>query len=205
MSYRARQDSDQSISSIDSDSNWGSKHTVKPAGRPRSKKSTPESKGSIEKKVRCRGCLKKKCSKKNLPRHVQRNHPKIYDLSKKKKPSDFIARDDQTVPDDTKYCIKAGQRQSPSDFDPTPLTSKRQKTQEETPQWTAVDFKQKFEEEFKLDTQEMLDDEFCLADHLFSLQIHFATRSAIEWLKSEEARSPNSRARAMVESGRKSI
>ena len=51
----------------------------------------------------------------------------------------------------------------------------------------------------------MLDDEFCLADHLFSLQIHFATRSAIEWLKSTEARLPNSRARAMVESGRKSI
>ena len=103
------------------------------------------------------------------------------------------------------YAIKAGQRQPPSDFDPASLTSKRQKTQGETPQSSTIDFKQKFEEEFKFDTPEMEDDEFCLADHLFSLEKHFATRSAIEWLKSQEARKPDSRTRAMVESGRKSI
>ena len=86
MSYRAREDSDQSISSIGEDSEWESKYTPEPAGRPRSQKSTPESKGEVNKKVRCRGCLRKKCSKKNLPRHVQRNHKEIWAESKKKKP-----------------------------------------------------------------------------------------------------------------------
>ena len=57
----------------------------------------------------------------------------------------------------------------------------------------------------KDDTPEMQDDEFCLADHLFNLEKHFGTQSAIEYFKSEEARAQYSRTRAMVESGRKSI
>ena len=51
----------------------------------------------------------------------------------------------------------------------------------------------------------MKDDEFCQAEHLFILEKHFGTQSAVEYFKSEEAREQYSRTRAMVESGRKSI
>ena len=51
----------------------------------------------------------------------------------------------------------------------------------------------------------MKDDEFCQAEHLFNLEQHFGTQSAVEYFKSEEAREQYSRTRAMVESGRKSI
>ena len=57
----------------------------------------------------------------------------------------------------------------------------------------------------KDDTPEMQDDEFCLTDHLFNLEKHFGTQSAIKYFKSEEVRSQCNRTRAMVESGRKSI
>ena len=103
MSYKHREGSIQSISSLSGDSDYDSQYVSEPAGRPRSKKSTPESKCSSEKKVRCRGCLKKKSSKKNLPRHAKRNHKTIYAESKKKKAKDFIAKEGQTIPDDTEY------------------------------------------------------------------------------------------------------
>ena len=57
----------------------------------------------------------------------------------------------------------------------------------------------------KDDTPEMQEDEFCLVDHLFNLEKHFGTQSAIKYFKSEEARAQCSRTRAMVEAGRKSI
>ena len=103
MSYRQREPTYQSQSSISGDSDYDSKCISEPAGRLRSKKSTSESKSSVEKKVRCRGCLAKKSSKKNLVRHVGRKHKTIYAQSKKKKASDFIAREGQTIPDDTEY------------------------------------------------------------------------------------------------------
>ena len=53
--------------------------------------------------MRCRGCLVKKSSKKNLVRHAKRKHKTIYAQSKKKKARDFIAREGQTIPDDTEY------------------------------------------------------------------------------------------------------
>ena len=45
----------------------------------------------------------KKSSKKNLKRHVERKHKTIYAQSKKKKSKDFIAKEGQTIPDDTEY------------------------------------------------------------------------------------------------------
>ena len=39
----------------------------------------------------------------SLVRHVQRKHKTIYAQSKKKKAKDFIAKDGQTIPDDTEY------------------------------------------------------------------------------------------------------
>ena len=119
MSYRQRESSHQSQSSLSEDSDYGSIYISEPVGRLRTTKSASESKSSVEKKVRCRGCLAKKSSKKNLVRHVKRNHKTIYAESKKKKTRDFVAREGQTIPDDPDYQIPSGQRQSPSDFGPS--------------------------------------------------------------------------------------
>jgi hypothetical protein len=51
----------------------------------------------------------------------------------------------------------------------------------------------------------MRQDEFHMLTHLYNLEERFGTLSAVDYFKSEEARQSDSKARDMVESGRKSV
>lgn len=92
-----------------------------------------------------------------------------------------------------------------TDLGPAAGQNKRAKHGEETPQAPAFDFKQKIEEEFKHDDEFMRQEVECQLEHLYNLEKDFGTRSAIDHFRSDEARQPDSTARAMVESGRRYV
>jgi hypothetical protein len=92
-----------------------------------------------------------------------------------------------------------------TDLGPASGPNKRAKHSEETPQAPAFDFKQKIEEEFKHDDEYMRQEEECQLEHLYNLEKDFGTLSAIDYFRSDDARQPDSTARAMVESGRRYI
>ena len=64
-----------------------------------------------------------------------------------------------------------------------------------------IEFVHIFNKEFEHDEPGMSQEVLCMYDHLCELLKYFETPSALKFLKSNEARKENSKARSLVESG----
>ena len=67
---------------------------------------------------------------------------------------------------------------------------------------SALEFDQLFAHAFEHDDEGMSQDPLCMYDHLGELVKHFESPSAVKFFRSTDARSENSKPRALLESGR---
>jgi len=93
----------RSSSSLSECSEYDPNFDEEPLIKESSNKLSLKGENAIEKKEKCRYCLKRESSKRNIKRHVKREHKKFYDKYRSKKSKYFIAEKGQTIPDDPSY------------------------------------------------------------------------------------------------------
>lgn len=92
-----------SSSSLSEESEFDPNSVKKPLIQESSKNVSPKGENAPEKKVRCRYCLKRDSTQKNIKTHVMRWHKEFQGKCDSKKSKYFIAEHGQKIPDDPEY------------------------------------------------------------------------------------------------------